>query len=61
MFSRHGPWHRWFAWHPVNTTLHGWRWMRFVLRRRAWKPLHLPGPFIRWWDYTLPEGLADDD
>lgn len=31
---RHGPWHRWFAWHPVNTFTHGWRWLCVVERRR---------------------------
>ena len=25
-----GPWHRWFAWRPVLTEQHGWRWLRVV-------------------------------
>lgn len=25
-----GPWHHWFAWRPVRTEQHGWRWLRTV-------------------------------
>lgn len=34
-----GPWERWFAWHPVRTQQHGWRWLRTVERAP-----HHPGP-----------------
>lgn len=29
---RYGPWHRWFAWHPVPLTTGGWAWLRTVER-----------------------------
>ena len=35
----YGPWERWFAWHPVRTERHGWRWLRTVERAP-----HHPGP-----------------
>lgn len=31
-----GPEFRWFAWRPVNTVDRGWRWLRFVWRRRCY-------------------------
>ena len=31
-----GPSHLWFAWRPVNTTMHGWRWLVRVHRRAWW-------------------------
>ena len=31
---RYGPWHLGFAWHPIQTRYHGWRWLRTVERRR---------------------------
>ena len=34
MSSTYGPTFRWFAWHPVWTEDRGWRWLRFVWRRR---------------------------
>ena len=33
-----GPWHRWFAWHPVETEQHGWRWFRTVERQKITGP-----------------------
>ena len=42
----YGPWHIWFAWHPVRTDHHGWRWLRAV-ERRQW----VGGRSWRGWDY----------
>lgn len=41
----YGPWHFWFAWYPVNTDAHGWRWLRTVERQKWWG-----GPWTGW-DY----------
>lgn len=46
-----GPWQRWFAWYPVRTQQHGWRWLRTVERA-----LHYPDPLIPYapdpfWEY----------
>lgn len=30
---RHEPWHPWFAWHPVRTDWHGWRWLVTIERQ----------------------------
>lgn len=30
----HGPWHPWFAWRPVRTHWHGWRWLVTVERQK---------------------------
>ena len=43
---RYGPWHLWFAWHPIRTDLHGWRWLRIVERRRWFGGRSWSG-----WDY----------
>lgn len=32
MVKRVGPWHRWFAWHPVPLTTGGWAWLCTVER-----------------------------
>ena len=40
--TTYGPWHRWFAWHPVRTEQHGWRWLRTVERRRHYPAATLP-------------------
>lgn len=47
-------WHRWFAWRPVNTLDRGWRWMRFVERRRIHMHGYLDdyGPDM-WWQYAV--------
>lgn len=44
-------WHRWFAWLPVDTYDHGWKWLRFIYRRRIQKHWYLDGPDCRWWQY----------
>lgn len=56
-----GPWHRWFAWRPVNTVTHGWRWLRYVERQRVQSKVSLPGPLVSFWDYrTEQEGKNDE-
>ena len=47
---RRGPWHTWFAWHPVKTDWHGWRWLTNI-QRRYWR-----GGGTSGWDYRLPPG-----
>lgn len=46
-----GPWHRWFAWYPVRTEQHGWRWLRTVERRQLTGPIFSPldSPYL--WEY----------
>lgn len=46
---RYGPWHEWFAWHPVHTDWHGWRWLTRV-ERRFWRGWH-HGQTPTGWDY----------
>lgn len=46
----YGPWHRWFAWHPVRTNWHGWRWLTTV-ERQQWHG----GRSWRGWDYRPSE------
>lgn len=49
------PWHIWFAWHPVRTRSHGWKWLTYVYRRQLWTPQipgHGPDPF---WQYAVRE------
>lgn len=41
----YGPWHPWFAWRPVRTDWHGWRWLA-PLKRRMWR-----GGGTHGWDY----------
>lgn len=50
-----GPWHRWFAWRPVNTLTYGWRWLTTVERRR-WLA-DVPGAPAGW-DYR-PQRRVD--
>ena len=47
---RRGPWHKWFAWHPVKTDWHGWRWLT-TIERRYWR-----GGGTSGWDYRPPPG-----
>ncbi|WKW85529.1 hypothetical protein SEA_REYNAULD_76 [Rhodococcus phage Reynauld] len=44
-----GPWHRWFAWRPVKTDWHGWRWL-VTLERRSWRGW-CDGATPKGWDY----------
>lgn len=48
----YGPEFRWFAWHPVWTTDRGYRWLRFVWRRRGYPP-DLPFPTKPWWSHRV--------
>jgi hypothetical protein len=50
-----GPWHRKFAWLPIDTFDCGIRWFCFVWRRRIQKHDHLIGGANRWWQHrALP-------
>lgn len=46
-----GPWHHWFAWHPVRTEQHGWRWLRTVERRQIGGPTLTPYEEPSLWQY----------
>lgn len=55
-----GPWHLWFAWFPVDTVTHGWRWLRPVERRLVQSEGSMPmgdplpsGTFDRAWQYRI--------
>ena len=50
-----GPWHDWFAWYPVDTVTHGWKWLRTVQRQRIQSKWSLPGPVDQCWDYRPKE------
>jgi hypothetical protein len=47
------PWHRHFAWRPVETIDRGWRWLRVVNRRRIHKHQYLGGGADFWWQYAV--------
>lgn len=49
-------WHRWFAWHPVETVDRGWRWLRPVWRRRIEKHDYLYGGADRWFQHAVAVG-----
>lgn len=46
-------WWRWFAWYPVCTWDHRWRWLYWVERRRLHKKVHLPGPLSEWFQHRV--------
>ena len=46
-----GPWQRWFAWHPIRTRKHGWRWLRTVERRQITGPTFTPYEKPHLWEY----------
>lgn len=46
-------WYIWFAWRPTETVDRGWRWMRFVWRRRVQSKVHLPGPQMTWYQTAV--------
>jgi hypothetical protein len=49
------PWHRKFAWFPTETCDHGWKWLRFIWRRRLQGYDHFFESNRRWWQYcALP-------
>lgn len=43
------PWHRWFAWRPVNTVDRGTRWLTVIHRRRVQKHQYLDGGGRDFW------------
>lgn len=47
------PWHRYFAWRPVDTDDRGIRWLCVVWRRRIVKKAHLIGGPDFWWQYAV--------
>ena len=51
-----GPWHRWFAWRPVNTVDRGWRWLIPTWRRRFQPHAYLDGPTFEWFLYVVERG-----
>ena len=51
MADAYGPWHRWFAWYPVRTEQHGWRWLRTVERRQLTGPTFSPYDSPHLWFY----------
>lgn len=46
-----GPWQRWFAWRPIRTRQHGWRWLRNVERRQLTGPTLTPYEKPYLWEY----------
>ena len=54
-----GPWHRRFAWWPIDTFDCGWMWLRFVYRRRIQKHDYLNGGADRWWQYRRLPATRD--
>lgn len=45
---------RWFAWYPIRTWDHRWRWLCWVERRLLHKKPNLDGPMgTPWWQYRL--------
>lgn len=52
MTASYGPWQRWFAWYPVRTEQHGWRWLRTVERRQLTGPTFSPYDSPHLWVYS---------
>lgn len=48
-----GPWHDWFAWHPVRTYDRRLVWFRWCRRRAMQTNLHLHGPLHFWWQHHV--------
>ena len=58
----YGPWERWFAWHPVRTQQHGWRWLRTVERAPHHPvPLYPCAPDPHWVYRPLPTDTKELD
>lgn len=47
------PWHRWFAWRPVDTVDRGYRWLTLIHRRRIHKHGFLNGGADFWFQYAV--------
>lgn len=56
----YGPYHRWFAWRPVDTLWHGWKWLCFVQRRRQFTSSDCEGSSLRW-EYIVADGCCDEE
>ncbi|MGB3301795.1 MAG: hypothetical protein WBA98_03815 [Gordonia sp. (in: high G+C Gram-positive bacteria)] len=52
----YGPWHKWFAWRPVHTNMHGGRWLQTIERRRWFADV--PGAPNGWEYRPLDGGTA---
>ena len=55
-----GPWHRYFAWYPVDTFDRGWKWLRAVERRRIQRHVYLDGGADRWWQYRAAQNSGTE-
>lgn len=53
-----GPWHLWYAWHPVRTRYHGWTWLTTVYRRQVFVPDYSVGVVDRYWEY---DAVTEED
>lgn len=50
--------HRWFAWLPVNTSDHGWQWLRPLYRRMCHVDVQ---PYPSFWTYNRhPQTQGDN-
>ena len=56
----YGAWHKWYAWYPVNTEQHGWRWLKYVARAKHYPAVGLPFAPAPYWCYRpLPTDTKD--
>lgn len=46
-----GPWHAWFAWYPVETMQHGWKWLQTVEREKRYPDPLIPFAPEPYWVY----------
>ena len=46
-------WWRWFAWYPVKTWDHRWRWLCTVERRLLQTKEHLTPPTFTWFQHRV--------
>ena len=53
-----GPWHKWFAWHPIQTYDFRWIWLKTVERRGVQKHSSLNGGPNHWFQYRVIEKKA---
>lgn len=51
------PWHRKFAWLPVDTFDQGFKWLCVVERRRIHKHDYLDGGASQWWQYRAKRSV----
>lgn len=55
-----GVWHRWFAWHPIQTYDRRWVWLRRVWRRGVQKHHYLLGGGEFWWWHQLEKPKQEE-